>query len=117
MYLGLWRGTRTPGTLAFLDSSRKQLFAATSWDHLKADGTLLATGYRKARFGLGDGHRPEMAWPRKAYHDEESFGYPFDCGTHRLIRYSFKAEPNTPVLPEYGHARPDEDGRGARLVF
>ncbi|KZV59683.1 hypothetical protein PENSPDRAFT_760359 [Peniophora sp. CONT] len=84
------------------DSSRNHLFAATDCQYLGYNGT--AFGYREARLG-DDEDGGDMAWPKKAWHDEKSFGYPFDCGSHRLIRYSFKTEPDTKVLPEYGEAQ------------
>ncbi|KAK7031267.1 hypothetical protein VNI00_013518 [Paramarasmius palmivorus] len=46
----------------------------------------------------------EWAWPRRAAHGEESFGYPLDSGEHRTYRYSFKINPNPKILPEYGQA-------------
>ncbi|KZV60414.1 WD40 repeat-like protein [Peniophora sp. CONT] len=93
------------------DGSRNHLFAATDCEYLGYHGT--AFGYREAEFGdEDDDYYEEMAWPEKAWHDENSFGYPFDCGSHRLIRYSFKTEPDTKVLPEYGQAQPDEGGGG-----
>ena len=62
------------------DRSRNQLLAATDCEYLDFHGSSF--DYREADFG--DDSSGDMAWPEKAYHDEESFGYPFDCGSHRL---------------------------------
>lgn len=43
-------------------------------------------------------------WPKKAYHDEDFFGYMFDAGEHRIYRYAFKEDADTRVLPVYGNA-------------
>ncbi|KAJ2914501.1 hypothetical protein MD484_g5902, partial [Candolleomyces efflorescens] len=50
----------------------------------------------------------ERAWPEKAFHSETYFGHIFDAGDHRIYRYSFKTEPDTSVVPEYGNATSGE---------
>ncbi|TFK75112.1 hypothetical protein BDN72DRAFT_758385 [Pluteus cervinus] len=39
-------------------------------------------------------------WPKKAHNTEDYYPHLFDAGSHRLIRYSFKADPSSDVLPE-----------------
>ncbi|VDC05495.1 unnamed protein product [Peniophora sp. CBMAI 1063] len=102
-------GNNTVEALAW-DGSRNQLFAATSCEYLGHYGT--AFDYRQARFGEDVPRHWEKAWPKQAYHNEESFGHPFDCGSHRLLCYCFKVEPDTSVLPKYGDAQPDRGGGG-----
>ncbi|VDB98888.1 unnamed protein product [Peniophora sp. CBMAI 1063] len=89
------------------DGERNQLFAATACSYRGRDGT--AYDYRRANFG---DRRSDKAWPQQAYHDEESFGYPFDCGSHRLLRYRLTSEPDARFLPVYGDAEPERGGGG-----
>ncbi|KZV60387.1 hypothetical protein PENSPDRAFT_694312 [Peniophora sp. CONT] len=90
------------------DGARNQLFAATHCDYLGIVGEIIGSRPARVRQGRGD-----MMWPRLTYHKEEGFGYPFDCGSHRLLSYSFRSEPDTRVLPEYGNTRQDLGiGRG-----
>ncbi|VDC05494.1 unnamed protein product [Peniophora sp. CBMAI 1063] len=84
-------GNNAVETLAW-DGERNQLYAATNCQYLGYDGSFF--GYRGAHFGDEDDDGGDWRWPREAWHDEKSFGHPFDCGSHRLIRYSFKSEPN-----------------------
>ncbi|QRW23502.1 WD40 domain-containing protein [Rhizoctonia solani] len=51
----------------------------------------------------------DRCWPDKAWHKEGYFGYMFDCGDHRIIRYAFKEDPNPTVMPEYGDATARDD--------
>ncbi|KAF8755580.1 WD40 repeats protein [Rhizoctonia solani] len=51
----------------------------------------------------------DRCWPDKAWHKEGYFGYMFDCGDHRIIRYAFKEDPNPSVMPEYGDATARDD--------
>ncbi|RXW20377.1 hypothetical protein EST38_g5481 [Candolleomyces aberdarensis] len=46
----------------------------------------------------------ERAWPQQAFHSETYFGHVFDAGEHRIYRYSFKTEPDTSIVPDYGNA-------------
>ncbi|CUA74740.1 hypothetical protein RSOLAG22IIIB_11457 [Rhizoctonia solani] len=46
----------------------------------------------------------ERCWPKQAWHKEDYFGYLFDAGEHRIIRYAFKEDPKLSVVPEYGNA-------------
>ena len=68
--------------------TQNQLFAATDCEYLGYHGT--AFDYRQAHFGNGNEDEEEydddngFTWPKKAWHDEKSFGHPFDCGSHRL---------------------------------
>ncbi|OSC97741.1 hypothetical protein PYCCODRAFT_1447858 [Trametes coccinea BRFM310] len=48
----------------------------------------------------------ERYWPKDAHHSEKHFGYAYDAGEHVLLRYQFKEDPDTTLLPEYGQARP-----------
>ncbi|KAL7278958.1 hypothetical protein ACG7TL_006790 [Trametes sanguinea] len=70
----------------------------------------------------------ERYWPKDAHHSEKHFGYAYDAGEHVFresydlcidhespreadrkriaVRYQFKEDPDTTVLPEYGQARP-----------
>ena len=71
----------------------------------------------------------EKCWPAPAWHFEDYYEYPFDSGDHRvckllwrlrdemkaltlwycvLVRYAFKQDPDTAILPEYGDARVGE---------
>ncbi|KAL1739752.1 hypothetical protein HDZ31DRAFT_22604, partial [Schizophyllum fasciatum] len=45
---------------------------------------------------------PEKAWPERAYHAENYFGYTFDCGNHRLLRYKFGLDADPKEVPAYG---------------
>ena len=62
---------------------------------------------------------PEKAWPKRAYHPENYFGYTFDSGDHRLcesfsvlrkttlltritVRYQFGLDANPKDVPAYG---------------
>ena len=63
---------------------------------------------------------PEKAWPKRAYHPENYFGYTFDSGDHRLcessvprgttrltritVRYQFGLDANPKDVPAYGMA-------------
>ncbi|KAL1670643.1 hypothetical protein GGF50DRAFT_41791 [Schizophyllum commune] len=47
---------------------------------------------------------PEKAWPKRAYHPENYFGYTFDSGDHRLLRYQFGLDANPKDVPAYGMA-------------
>ncbi|KAI0671382.1 WD40-repeat-containing domain protein [Trametes maxima] len=49
-------------------------------------------------------------WPDDAQHGEDHFGYAYDAGDHVLLRYRFKEDPDPTVLPEYGDARPENEG-------
>lgn len=46
---------------------------------------------------------PDKAWPKKAYHAENYFGYTFDCGNHRLLRYKFGLDAIPKEVPAYGY--------------
>lgn len=72
----------------------------------------------------GDNDDYEKCWPAPAWHFEDYYEYPFDSGNHRIcksarqlftewrhlqwfgdpVRYAFKENPDTSVLPEYGDA-------------
>ncbi|KAL1738144.1 hypothetical protein HDZ31DRAFT_51440, partial [Schizophyllum fasciatum] len=54
----------------------------------------------------------ERGWPTDAYHHEKYFGYAWDCGDHRLIRYKFGLDADATVVPEYGDAYPGEEDNG-----
>jgi len=51
----------------------------------------------------------EQCWPEKAAHDEGYFGYDFDCGEPRLLRYKFKADADPTEVPIYGNATLERD--------
>ncbi|KAG6917861.1 hypothetical protein DXG01_000766 [Tephrocybe rancida] len=51
----------------------------------------------------------ERGWPKRAFRGEEYYGYLYDAGDHMLIRYKFKEEPDTAILPEYGNASVCDD--------
>ncbi|TCD63390.1 hypothetical protein EIP91_005598 [Steccherinum ochraceum] len=50
----------------------------------------------------------ELGWPERAFHEENAFGYAFDCGQHRILRYKFGVDADPGVLPEYGDAMPGQ---------
>ncbi|KAI5898084.1 uncharacterized protein SCHCODRAFT_02744383 [Schizophyllum commune H4-8] len=69
---------------------------------------------KRARIDAGGGedeYDEERGWPKGAYHDEKYFGYAWDCGDHRLVRYKFGLDADSTVVPEYGDARPGEGKR------
>ncbi|KAL5637777.1 hypothetical protein ACGC1H_002142 [Rhizoctonia solani] len=46
----------------------------------------------------------ERCWPKDAWHTEDYFGHLFDAGDHSIIRYKFKEDPISSVVPLYGNA-------------
>ncbi|KAI5898085.1 uncharacterized protein SCHCODRAFT_02565817 [Schizophyllum commune H4-8] len=76
---------------------------------------------KRARMDVGDGddsddsfasedeYDEERGWPKRSYHDEKYFGYAWDCGDHRLIRYRFGLDADPTIVPEYGDAYPGEE--------
>ncbi|CAE6423890.1 unnamed protein product [Rhizoctonia solani] len=86
------------------DADNNALYAATECLYLDRVGT--SRGYREAVTPQGQTHDPRRfrCWPKAAHHKEDYFGYMFDAGDHRVFRYTFKENPNTDVLPEYGNA-------------
>ncbi|CAE6469279.1 unnamed protein product [Rhizoctonia solani] len=56
-----------------------------------------------------DDQDPDRCLPSRAWHKEDYFGYLFDSGDHRIIRYAFKEDPNPSVMPEYGDATVHSD--------
>ncbi|TRM66145.1 hypothetical protein BD626DRAFT_546490 [Schizophyllum amplum] len=56
-----------------------------------------------------DEYDNELGWPERSYHNEAYFGYAWDCGDHRLIRYKFGLDADATVVPEYGQASPGGD--------
>ncbi|KAJ6571575.1 hypothetical protein B0H19DRAFT_1130380 [Mycena capillaripes] len=57
----------------------------------------------------GDGSDAEhdFAWPCNAAHTEDYFGYIFDAGEHRILRYAFSDQADPTILPIYGMAHAD----------
>ncbi|KAI4528798.1 hypothetical protein K525DRAFT_183160 [Schizophyllum commune Loenen D] len=51
----------------------------------------------------------DRGWPDRSSHNEDYFGYPWDCGYHRLIRYKFGLDANPKVVPAYGDVPPGGD--------
>uniref|UniRef100_A0A0W0FUT0 Putative WD40 repeat-like protein n=1 Tax=Moniliophthora roreri TaxID=221103 RepID=A0A0W0FUT0_MONRR len=74
--------------------------AREAWGQMPEDETEADDGSEDD----DDDQFDEWAWPVRAAHNEESFGYPLDSGEHRIYRYIFKANPDPKVLPEYGQA-------------
>ncbi|KAI0057359.1 hypothetical protein BV25DRAFT_1831186 [Artomyces pyxidatus] len=100
------------------DAPRQTLYAATECSYMDRLGYY--HGYRSAEFepSSGSGSRtPDSddedveesrhdyrCWPEDAYHLEQSFGHPLDCGYPRLFRYKYRWDTDVTVLPEYGSA-------------
>ncbi|KAL1722118.1 WD40-repeat-containing domain protein [Schizophyllum commune] len=112
------------------DAPRSTLYAATECDALDRAGTR--HGYRIARIPIDDDgihdergkaaeeppkkrarmddeYDEERGWPKRSYHDEKYFGYAWDCGDHRLIRYKFSPDADPTIVPEYGDVYPGEE--------
>jgi WD40 repeat protein len=51
----------------------------------------------------------EKCWPEKSFHNEQHFGYAFDCGDHRLLRYRFGLDADAKKVPVYGQAQLERD--------
>lgn len=45
-------------------------------------------------------------WPDRALHVENAFGYAYDAGSHVMLSYRFKEQPELDVLPDYGDGEP-----------
>ncbi|KAF8699894.1 WD40 repeats protein, partial [Rhizoctonia solani] len=97
------------------DASNNSLYAATKCNYVNSSGQNrkyrparpLNNQQRQMEYEDEDGEPDEYSgrcWPINAWHKEDYFGYMFDCGDHRILRYAFKKDPNTSVLPEYGNA-------------
>ncbi|KAL1670641.1 WD40-repeat-containing domain protein [Schizophyllum commune] len=109
------------------DAPRSTLYAATRCEGYN-DRTGRRERYREARARAGihdhrgmqpppppqpvgeDDYLYDKAWPMQCAHDEKYFGYAWDCGEHRLIRYKFGLDADATVVPEYGDAYPSIGG-------
>jgi len=83
------------------DAPRHTLYAQTECEFI--DHTGGHHEYRKFR-GPGKVSGDERCWPANAFHDEQAYEYPLDCGDHSLFRYTFKSEPDVKRVPSYGDA-------------
>ncbi|KDQ19040.1 hypothetical protein BOTBODRAFT_52225 [Botryobasidium botryosum FD-172 SS1] len=83
------------------DAPRCALYAQTECGFI--DHTGRHSEYRKFK-GPGRVKRDVRCWPEDAFHDEQAFEYPLDCGDHSLFRYAFKPEPDVKQVPAYGDA-------------
>ncbi|CAE6481558.1 unnamed protein product [Rhizoctonia solani] len=102
------------------DAPNNCLYAATSCEYMDRLGNHHDYRYAKIpknqNLGEVDGDMDddemddeddedgERCWPKNAWHKEDYFGYLFDAGDHRILRYAFKEDPNLSVVPEYGDA-------------
>ncbi|KAG8719134.1 hypothetical protein FRC09_011581 [Ceratobasidium sp. 395] len=103
-------GNNRVNSLAW-DSNRNCLYAATECSYQDRMG--YRHDYRRSRKRKGqkidkDDMEDDVAWPKKAWHDENYFGYAFDAGEHRIYRYAFKEDPDPSIMPEYGDAYVNE---------
>ncbi|KAI0635599.1 hypothetical protein C8Q77DRAFT_1155387 [Trametes polyzona] len=110
------------------DARRTTLYAATECEYIDRLG--YTHGYRSAhipRWGQldppagqegaeggdeddydsdeDDNGGDERCWPERAAHEERFFGYAYDAGEHTLLRYKYKEDPDSSVLPDYGQAQ------------
>lgn len=75
-------GNNTVGDIAW-DAPRSTLYAQTECEYV--DGLGRNSDYRKFRAAKDDQNDYSgRYWPSKAFHDENSFGYAWDCGDHAL---------------------------------
>ncbi|TCD63391.1 hypothetical protein EIP91_005599 [Steccherinum ochraceum] len=110
------------------DAPRSTLFAATQSEYIDRQG--YRHGYRNARIpktkwnqrhtgenwdeseDTGDEEEADEdynhGWPQRAFHEENAFGYAFDCGRHQILRYKFGVDADPGILPEYGDALPGQ---------
>jgi len=79
---------------AFFGNERKQAPPSSHSSQPRGSDTDEAT----------DDDDDDRAWPMKAFHAENYFGYTFDAGDHRIYRYQFKADADTSIVPPYGGA-------------
>ncbi|KAG8708519.1 hypothetical protein FRC08_018857 [Ceratobasidium sp. 394] len=97
------------------EPNRHCLYAATECDYQDRHG--YRHEYRHSRKWKDEDIDEEdfeidtPAWPEKAWHDENYFGYAFDAGEHRIYRYAFKEDPDPSIMPEYGDASVNESSR------
>ncbi|KAJ6561272.1 hypothetical protein B0H10DRAFT_2117892 [Mycena sp. CBHHK59/15] len=118
------------------DAERSALYVSTTCDYVDRNGE--AYGYRRAKiprsqdpfwahYGGAIEHDEDESrsddsesdeddyadddpcWPKDAAHAENYFGHVFDCGDHRIFRYTFKEHADPSILPEYGDAGLDMD--------
>ncbi|KAJ7235721.1 hypothetical protein B0H12DRAFT_1212432 [Mycena haematopus] len=113
------------------DAPRSVLYVATSCDYMDRNGDTF--DYRRAKvpriprdletvpseedddpmdddeFDSEDDDDDGPCWPKNAAHAEDYFGYLFDAGNHRLLRYAFKDQADPSILPEYGDASLDRE--------
>ncbi|KAK4705677.1 hypothetical protein P7C70_g523, partial [Phenoliferia sp. Uapishka_3] len=80
-------------------ASTNSLWAAT--DCLYADRVGGHHGYRPAENIRSP---PGCNWPGMAYHDEKSFGHPFDAASNQLFKFAFKDEADPKILPAWGQS-------------
>ncbi|KAH9838317.1 uncharacterized protein C8Q71DRAFT_750419 [Rhodofomes roseus] len=91
-------------------SAQSTLYAATSTSYQDWIGNHFS--YRDCKVPSGTDILPpkkmhnNLYWPDRAIHVENAFGYVYDAGTHVMLRYSFKEQPEPDILPIYGDARP-----------
>ncbi|CAE7182037.1 unnamed protein product [Rhizoctonia solani] len=95
------------------DAKNNCLYAATECEHMDRLGYNYDYRYAKIPKSQNPGANTdevdhERCWPKKAWHKEDYFGYLFDAGEHRIIRYAFKEDPQLSVVPEYGSASVDD---------
>ncbi|PPR00902.1 hypothetical protein CVT24_000387 [Panaeolus cyanescens] len=103
------------------DASRNALYATTTSEHSSGRGKYRqATIPRSSQQGSTSAsaqtgnvvdYPPEdeedanldqyKRWPMNAYNDEGYFGYAWDAGSHRLYKYTFKADADPNRLPFY----------------
>ncbi|GJE96272.1 WD40 repeat domain-containing protein [Phanerochaete sordida] len=57
----------------------------------------------------GEPMEREPFWPDRAIHIENAFGYAYDAGSHVMLSYRFKEQPELDVLPDYGDGEPMDD--------
>ncbi|KAJ7236628.1 hypothetical protein C8J57DRAFT_1376373 [Mycena rebaudengoi] len=111
------------------DDERNVLYATTSCGYVDRNG--YNHGYRRAKIPRDedtDGDDDPMSdeeyddededdedddhdhcWPAEAAHSETYFGHVFDAGEHRILRYAFKENPDSFILPPYGQATEESD--------